>query len=82
MNFLDDSVSMEIWEKSTPEPNTGCWLWTSTHHSAGYAVFRINGVAEYVHRGVLCMLCNNALGAMQDDTDRMLRAIAYLRKAP
>lgn len=29
-------------------------------------------------RGLLCMRCNTALGHMDDDTDRLYRAIKYL----
>jgi Recombination endonuclease VII len=29
-------------------------------------------------RGVLCMLCNNALGSLHDDPERALRAAEYL----
>lgn len=25
-----------IWEKTSPEPNTGCWLWTGAVGSSGY----------------------------------------------
>ncbi len=36
-------------EKWIPEPNTGCWLWTSTTDKLGYGHFRLNG-PKYAHR--------------------------------
>lgn len=32
-------------------------------------------------RGLLCRYCNQALGIMKDDVERMLRAVEYLKKA-
>jgi hypothetical protein len=33
-------------------------------------------------RGLLCNLCNMALGSFKDDPVRVLRALHYLRKPP
>lgn len=33
-------------------------------------------------RAILCFKCNNGLGKLSDDPERMLRAVAYLSKAP
>jgi hypothetical protein len=32
-------------------------------------------------RGLLCQKCNSAIGYMEDNTDRLLSAVNYLRKA-
>lgn len=30
-NFLDTRLPARFWEKCTPEPNTGCWLWIASN---------------------------------------------------
>lgn len=37
-------------EKYTPEPNSGCWLWTGSLNPGGYAQMSINGRPRHVHR--------------------------------
>jgi hypothetical protein len=37
-------------EKWTPEPNTGCWLWTAYRNAAGYGTIRIKHKTYYAHR--------------------------------
>ena len=34
----------------TPEPNSGCWLWTGSTRGAGYADFRVGGKNRLAHR--------------------------------
>lgn len=34
----------------TPEPNSGCWLWTGTSTRKGYGTIRIDGRATMAHR--------------------------------
>jgi hypothetical protein len=36
--------------KWTPEPYSGCWLWTKGCHSCGYGVFSVNCRNDYAHR--------------------------------
>lgn len=36
-------VIERLTEKATPEPNTGCWLWTASGNNAGYGVILIDG---------------------------------------
>lgn len=35
---------------SSPEPNTGCWLWTGKTHIAGYGRYHVNGKDYLAHR--------------------------------
>jgi hypothetical protein len=35
---LRKSLEERFWDKVSPEPNTGCWLWTSTTGSHGYGM--------------------------------------------
>lgn len=46
MNFLDAKLPDRFWDKVTPEPNSGCWLWLASL-SRGYGAF---GVGQHVLR--------------------------------
>lgn len=37
-------------EKVSPEPNSGCWLWTSSLDSSGYGTFWKDRMANKAHR--------------------------------
>lgn len=39
-----------LWDKCTPEPNSGCWLWTASVRTSGYGCLRINGRLVSAHR--------------------------------
>lgn len=43
-------VADRLWERVSPEPNTGCWLWTGSMAGAGYGHLRVNGQLWYAHR--------------------------------
>jgi len=43
VNFLDERLPMRFWDKVTPEPMSGCWLWTGAHTSTGYGQVRVGG---------------------------------------
>src|SRR5947207_14890528 len=45
---LTAQKSIEL--KSSPEPNSGCWLWLGELHSSGYGVMRIDGKDKLAHR--------------------------------
>lgn len=36
--------------KTSPEPNTGCWLWTGARFVVGYGKFKVGGRYVYAHR--------------------------------
>lgn len=40
-----------FWAKVSPEPNTGCWLWTGARNNHGYGVMSAGGDGErHAHR--------------------------------
>jgi hypothetical protein len=40
-----------FWAKATPEPNSGCWLWTASLRPNGYGMFGIAaGSVQSAHR--------------------------------
>ena len=53
MNFLDERLPPRFWDKVTPEPNSGCWLWTGASNKTDYGVFRMKGGARLAHRVAL-----------------------------
>lgn len=46
MNNLPDRFR----DKISPEPNSGCWLWTAATSNVGYSVYSINRKLVYGHR--------------------------------
>lgn len=48
---LWDGATLERFNaKYTPEPNSGCWLWTASVNEKGYGAFKLNGKAVSAHR--------------------------------
>ena len=39
-----------LFAKCTPEPNSGCWLWTGALSRIGYSSFRFRGTTQLGHR--------------------------------
>lgn len=39
-----------FFNRSIPEPNSGCWIWDRTVSSNGYGVVRVDGKIERAHR--------------------------------
>ena len=37
--LFDARLPQRFWDKVTPEPNGGCWLWTGVDNGNGYAMF-------------------------------------------
>lgn len=44
------SLAERFAEKTTPEPNTGCLLWTGFIHPMGYGRIRVGNKIEGAHR--------------------------------
>lgn len=42
-------IEGRLWEKISPEPNSGCWLWDAGHNDYGYGIFYINGKLRCAH---------------------------------
>jgi hypothetical protein len=49
-NQFSGSLAERFEEKFTPEPNSGCWLWTGALHYHGYGIIRDGDRMEYAHR--------------------------------
>jgi len=39
-----------LFDRISPEPNTGCWLWLATLNETGYGVATVNGTRSSAHR--------------------------------
>ena len=38
MNFLDERLPGRVWDKISPCPMSGCWIWTAAYNENGYGV--------------------------------------------
>jgi len=43
-------IEERFFEKISPEPNSGCWLWTATGTKQGYGLFCIKHTSVLAHR--------------------------------
>jgi hypothetical protein len=48
--FNDQRLPDYFWNKVTPEPNTGCWLWTGCFNRLGYGRIGYDGKSYKIHR--------------------------------
>jgi hypothetical protein len=39
-----------VWQRISPEPNSGCWLWTGSVNKAGYGLFWTGAAQRLAHR--------------------------------
>jgi hypothetical protein len=47
-----NTLSLDYFKaRSTPEPNTGCWLWDMATNRRGYGVFGVGRGCVQAHRG-------------------------------
>ncbi len=57
-------VGDRFWEKVSPEPNTGCWLWAASIYPNGYGMFDLgHNVIRPAHR-VAWILTHGDPGAL------------------
>jgi HNH endonuclease len=46
---MSKTLHVQFEEKTCPEPNSGCLLWTAATTKKGYGVLRVAGVLKYAH---------------------------------
>jgi hypothetical protein len=44
------TLAERLCEKASPEPNTGCWLWTGQSDQFGYGTLAVRGRTRKAHR--------------------------------
>jgi HNH endonuclease len=50
-SLLDDPrLPQRFWDKITPEPNSGCWIWTAAVNRRGYGQVRMDNKICSSHR--------------------------------
>lgn len=50
MNWGDERLPDRFWDKTIPEPNSGCWLWTGKLNNQGYGQFSVRRKHQLAHR--------------------------------
>lgn len=50
------SIIERFWSRVSPEPNTGCWLWTGAARDGGYGQLEVNGKSWPAHRFALVFI--------------------------
>lgn len=81
----------EIWVKSQYSLTVEDYAWILHGQDFKCAICRValnmrrNAAVDHCHksgtvRGILCKACNTAIGQLEDDTNRLSNAIAYLTK--
>lgn len=46
----EPDMEARFWDKVSPEPNSGCWLWTANVNTEGYARFWDGAIHTVAHR--------------------------------
>jgi hypothetical protein len=50
VQFGDEHLPRRFWEKVSPEPNSGCWLWAGSANEHGYGELWFGQRNERAHR--------------------------------
>lgn len=50
VEFWDIRLPVRFWNKVTPEPNSGCWLWLGSANEKGYGEIWFGDRTEKAHR--------------------------------
>lgn len=45
-----DNLIKRFFDKTYPEPNTGCWLWGGDYYTTGYGIISSSGKSTSAHR--------------------------------
>jgi hypothetical protein len=53
-----------LLSRASPEPNTGCWLWTGGERGKGYGAFPLGGRVIGAHRAAWLLLWRDPRGAL------------------
>lgn len=48
--MFDQALADKLQERSIPEPNSGCWIWTAYVSASGYGAMCFRGKRQYAHR--------------------------------
>lgn len=70
--FGDPRLPERIWDKISPEPNSGCWLWTADSYN-GYGKLRFETKNHYAHRFVFDRLVMEAPRGRKNHLDHLCR---------
>lgn len=71
-NWGDSRLPSRFWEKVSPDPNGGCWLWTRLCDRAGYGLFRWRRRMVSTHRlAYLTLVGEHASGLVLDHLCRV-----------
>lgn len=66
-SFGDTRLPARFWDKVSPEPNTGCWLWTASRNPAGYGQYMLVKKPVLAHRLVFGVLTEPLENGLQLD---------------
>ncbi len=50
VELMDSRLPCRFWSKVSPDPVTGCWLWTGSNNGVGYGEYQHDGKKQYAHR--------------------------------
>ena len=64
--FGDSRMPQRFWDKVSPEPNSGCWLWTASLNAKGYGRFN-HPFSQYAHRSLMYVLGHRITQRLQID---------------
>jgi hypothetical protein len=56
-----------LMARVSPEPTTGCWIWTGTHNSNGYGKIRVDRRMSLTHRVAYSIFVGPLLDGMDID---------------
>lgn len=65
--FGDPRLPERFWDKVSPEPNSGCWLWTAACNEYGYGCFYWSGRVRGAHRVSYSELVQDVPSGLQLD---------------